>query len=392
MDTNNSTMMCTISSEVQGRSDWACSHVSDFGARLSRSSSISGYRGPRQPGHPIHDATHVVRAFSPRSMDVEIENFWPPPPVISKVTSRPFVACDVDVGEVPKPSSAQIDAIMAQLRGEIPTTTLLPNFLVELPEALHLHTQLRQAFKPGIKNWSNAGLAYSFGLKPLLRDLNELAHTTQRVRQRLKKLASMSDSSFQKYTFGVSVGKPHDIRVSDSGALDGPIAQGFLRGVSSDATAGIDMNIFARVIRTRRIDNNIDTFSAYADDLGFSKVGSVIWEGIPFSFVADWFYPCGRALNSLNTTAFEGCLYALGIGHQSHVTISGDVSVTGIYAAPVGAWYNTGGVNVVGGRAVIGSAYAKFYDRASGLPATQDVSHYGLRQSILSAMLCLQRA
>ena len=391
MDTNRSYMTCTISSKVEGRADWTHSSAMNFGDRLASIRSISGYRGPRQSGHPIHDVTHVVRAFSPSTVDVELESYWPPAPVINSVTSRVLTCCNVDVGSVPAPSTTQIDAIMAQLRGEIPTTTLLPNFLLELPEALNLHTQLRQAFQPGVKNWSNAGLAYSFGLKPLIRDLNDLLNTTRRVKKRLRKLASISDSSFQKYTFGVALEKPHDIVVTDSGAY-GPITQGFLRGVSSDAQASVDMNIFARVLRTRRVDSNIDTFSAYADDLGFSKLGSVIWEGIPFSFVADWFYPCGRALNGLNTAAFEGCLYATSIGHQSHTTITGDVYCTGVYQAPVGAWYQTDGKNIKGGQKLkIGSAYAKFYNRASGLPATHEVSHYGMRQSILSAMLCFQR-
>lgn len=388
MDQRDSKIVSTITTKSEGRADWSQTVIDNFGEMQNSLQLISGYRGPRQSGHPIHDVTHVVRAFSPSTQEVELKNFWPQAPVINKVTARVFTACQVGVGTVPSPSSSQIDAIMAQLRGEIPTDVLLPNFLLELPEALTLHKQLAKAFRPSVKNWSNAGLAYSFGLAPLIKDLNSLINVTSRVKKRIDHLSRVSDSAPQRYKFNVGLEQPHDITVTDAGS-SGPIRLGCLEGVQAEATATINMSIFARIIRTRRVDSNVDYISACADALGFSKPGSVIWEALPFSFVADWFHPCGRALNALNTSAFSGCLYATSVGHQSTITISGDVTCTGIKAG-LPYWFS--GPNIVSGSTRIGSAYAKFYNRSAGLPASQDVNHYGLRQSILSAMLCLQRA
>lgn len=281
---------------------------------------------------------------------------------------------------IPSLSPSDFDAALQDLIGEIPTDVLLPNFIIELPQALSLHKQLMKAFSKKPKTWNDAGLAYTFGLAPLAKDIVSLAKLGQRVRSRISYLSKVSENDFvpwnRKIPIDVSALQPTFESGFPSLELQGFLIGGEFRNVTITATA----SLFARRIRTRTVDPKAEAASGYLDAAGITKAGSAIWEAIPFSFVADWFYPFGRALNVLNTSAFQGCMSYANSGWQSHVNCT----------AQYYAGLNCGHART-SGKHLIGAGNCSVYRRGPGFPNTTPSSNFGVRQTLLSGMLAFQK-
>ena len=131
---------------------------------------------------------------------------------------------------------------------------------------------------------ANAHLAYQFGVKPLLDDINGVVDV----------LTKPEDISFDIKKSKTSM----TTRVSeDSQAPCGTIAYRTRVTIESKVTV---------VYKTRV---KISSISRDIGRLGFGNLGSVAWELLPWSFVIDWFLPIGNYLN--NSDAFAGltCLW-----------------------------------------------------------------------------------
>lgn len=293
-------------------------------------------------------------------------------------------------GGPPSVDLRQLDAAVQDLRGEIPTDVLLPNFVMELPEALRLHKQLMEnVFRHSPHSWKDAGLQYAkslgkrignthllyeFGIKPLAGDIVKLAKLNSRVSARIKHLSTIPTGDYVKWRRRISV--------DQSGSIGFGVSP-FVRFVSSTVTANVTVELFARIKRTRTVSSATDRLRATLDASGVSQFGSVLWEAIPFSFVADWFYPCGRTLDALNVQAFTGCLANQNLGYQSHTEAV--LSCRGLVPSPGTAWYDSNKFEYA-------RCTVRYYNRSGGLPSTRTAVNYGVRQALLSGSLVLQRA
>lgn len=343
------------------------------------SRTILGYRGPRRSSG-VNSCVHTISSWRPVHQN-QICDQDPGSDYRDLYMNVYDAGRQAGVSSaIPVLSPSDFDAVMQDLVGEIQTDVLLPNLVLELPEALTLHTQLKSAFSKRPKTWNDAGLAYTFGLAPLARDLVALAKLGNRVRRRVSYLSKVSSNDFVPWNKKIPV---------DKGSLEPTLTGGFpsleLTGVLvnpeyRDITLTATASLFARRIRTRTVDPRAETALGYLDASGMTKAGSVLWEAIPFSFVADWFHPFGRALNVLNTSAFQGCMAFTNSGWQSRV------SCTFTRYAQLNCGYAR-----TSKKFLIGAGNVSTYRRAPGFPNTAPSSNFGVRQSILSGMLAFQK-
>lgn len=125
--------------------------------------------------------------------------------------------------------------------------------------------------KAALKDMPNAWLAFHFGVEPLVRDVYSL----------IDRLSAPKDPKCVTTT------------AKCSNTYSGP------RNVSwytDDATLKGRVRISAFV--TRENDN-----LALMNDLGLLNPLSIAWELVPYSFVADWFFPVGQYINSISDLA-----------------------------------------------------------------------------------------
>jgi hypothetical protein len=371
-------------------SDISESFVSGSADIALSSNVLQGYRGPRQSG-VVHSCTHTRTSFAPIAVRADLSG---KPGNYQNLRAHidAFYAGTLAVSGSSAILASDFDSAIADLIGEIPTDVLLPNLITELPETLTLHKQLRSCFTRATGSWksaarqysrqgSNAGLAYAFGIAPFAKDLVSLMNLAGRVRNRIKHLSTISTDDWTPWRRSYSVDKSAVTMTFSPGTFgsSGTMLQSWR--VQSDVTA--DAQIFSRVIRTRTIDPATEMAAGYLDASGMTKVGSAIWEAIPFSFVADWFHPCGRALERLNVSAFEGCLANHMLGYQSHFNATGVV-----YGIPSN--FNSG-LAPSTTEVVLGAGTARVYSRSPGLPSTRTEVNFGARQRVLSGMLALQK-
>lgn len=349
--------------------------------------TISGYFGVPEKG-AVHSVTHSVTEGMAVRAESKIHRPADGGPWSGyDFTLTVFTAPANVTVALPGFSQSELTSALQDLRGEIPEEMLLPNFILELPEALELHKQLIGAFS-GALSWTGAArsyarqrgvdaanthLLYQFGLKPLASDLTTLWQLGSRIRKRLDYFRHVSGGDWTSWR--KSIRTPKTATVSDWYVSYADKQSLLVDDVMTDAS------MFARIKRCRQIPVS-DSLLAGLDASGFSKVGDVIWEAIPFSFVADWFYPCGQILSSLNMTAFESCLLNQMVGYQ-HSTwcqfrVLGCPSVMGY----------TGLVN--NNVSTLFAGTARRYERVPGYPSTFTESNFGVRQSLLSGSLALQ--
>lgn len=334
-------------------------------------STITGYRGPRRSGE-MHPCTHTIAQYIASNLNLEAKYPYGQGTTYERFEGQLPLVGDLSCTGQPVIEPSDLDDAITQLRGEIPTDVLGINFLLELPEALTLHSQLSAVFSNRrVKTWSDAGLAYSFGLAPLVSDLGKLFHMSNRISRRIRYLQSIRDDDLTPLRIGVRLSKATSFVVQPRCYFS------YLK--ARDNGTWSTASLFCHARRTRTLGSSGDRAAAWLDATGFSKFGSSIWEAIPFSFVADWFYPCGRALKVLDTSAFEGCLLADRIGWQDRIV--SDIELHGNIKVYVCSYPDT----------VVGHVLGKTYNRSLGLPSTHPISHYGLRQSVLSGMLAVQR-
>lgn len=139
--------------------------------------------------------------------------------------------------------------------------------------------------------------------------------------------------------------------------------------------------MFAKVKPGRTVNPETELLAANVDAFGFSHLGSVLWEAIPFSFVADWFTNAGTCLDGLNLQAFQGALVHKQLGWLSKVS-----AVVKFRGKPAMVY------RPICDSLDFASGVAIRFNRAAGLPTTFTESRFGIRQSILSSALALQRA
>lgn len=134
------------------------------------------------------------------------------------------------------------------------------------------------------KQISNDWLVYQYGVKPLMSDVDGMAkHLANSIHQLPK--VSAKKSSFEEEVFSDLI----------------PFSSGGVAGVAQ-------LSIKTKYAMKIGCDVLFDTpYLTQLKQLGFVNVPNLIYELIPFSFVADWFFPIGDFLNRLDATADLKC-------------------------------------------------------------------------------------
>lgn len=134
------------------------------------------------------------------------------------------------------------------------------------------------------KSFANNWLQYSYGWSPLVSDaVGLMRHLSQQARGLTVRSKSRTGSS-----------APHVTRSEYE-----QIAQGTSQHrLFAKFTASGTWHKMEQVILVFRLNDN---FWDQVSRLGFTNPGTLAWEAVPFSFVADWFANIGDCLGSLNS-------------------------------------------------------------------------------------------
>lgn len=166
---------------------------------------------------------------------------------------------------------------------------------------------------------SDTWLEYSYGWKPLLRDVYDHAAAAAEfmVEHQSKVRTVKARANCERYTSYVQIPVNDQVKRTFYGysKISGEI------GISYSIPNGA-VNI--------------------ATAFGLQNPLEVIWELVPFSFVADWFLPIGDSLRALS--AFNGLVFHSGYKSHKHVrTITSSVEGYGGFTSGGVRWFGASG-------------------------------------------------
>jgi hypothetical protein len=200
-------------------------------------------------------------------------------------------------------SSLADDAFEA-LVPQVPQEVSIPNFLYELREIGDLIPKLDDSLS---KTVSGGYLTYSFGWKPLVGDLQKLGRLMTTVSNRL---------DYLKKTYG------RETRISFSRKIDtydlnqAPFTPDPINGgVGFVKLQGIYRAGGYLYHRLEGLDGLNGMLRGCAAALGLNNPLGVLWEAIPYSFVADWF---GRTQSLLSQQALQPFVGTWDLRRMSH--------------------------------------------------------------------------
>lgn len=200
-----------------------------------------------------------------------------------------------DLPSLPSASAAATDVI-AKTNPSRPDVSV-PNFLVELkdiPEMLHLKGQEHHKGRAG-----SSAAEYNFGWGLLIQDLHNLLDFTHQVNNRVKELKALHSKGGirrRRTVYSETVTK----------RATGQTFQSFNCTVSGDQTATTHREAWVTVrwkpddIAMPSADDLLQQarFAVHGWDPSSGGLASVIWEAIPWSWLADYFGNMGTFLNA----------------------------------------------------------------------------------------------
>lgn len=127
------------------------------------------------------------------------------------------------------------------------------------------------------KHWANEVLAFKFGVEPLINDF-----------QALRKFLETSDPETLVVTVRTNSGGPRTLSFRSNGIT---------------FTGTVEVSYVIKMRATNEIFNTLNSF-------GLINPAEILWEVAPWSFVLDWFVPCGQWIASL--TADHGLEFVTG--------------------------------------------------------------------------------
>lgn len=331
-------------------------------------STLDGYRGPKDVT-AIHPCSHIKVTQSPGPY-FQIGPYNPYDP-----------GAGIEWGEYPGniPSNLEgesvlsdsiMDTIMFDMAGMIPQDINLWNFVIELPQSLTLWNNLYKPLR-NARSWkqlrhgmADTHLAYSFGLLPLISDLRTLAAMPERINDRLDKLSRVP-KTWSRFS--------NQLQLPTT-----PVGESFSGW--QNKSKGESCITFLKYGGFRKSAQTIpDRGDVWTDALGLKNLPGALWEGIPFSFVLDWFLPIGDVIDSWQSKSSAAAL----LYERSWHSIK-KVSITNIYRKER---YSASFSHV-------NTCVHKRYTRNVGLPspARADLgSRFGLKQALLGGSLAMQR-
>lgn len=209
----------------------------------------------------------------------------------------------------PSPPSSVLRAAMGDeafsvFSTQVPTEVQLPNFLLDLKEIGGLIPKLQENMARTV---AGGYLSYQFGWKPFLGDLKTLGGLTTKVTDRLRWLQQTR-------------GKVTRLAFESEYDLGLPESQIFVSGGTYSATLHrstgkfrANGKLYHRLTHLGGMEGELRAFSAA---LGLLNPAAVLWERIPYSFVADWFARTGSLAQRSGEQPFPGDWNVYDITHS----------------------------------------------------------------------------
>lgn len=237
---------------------------------------------------------------------------------------------------------------------DVPMKVSIANFLWELKEG-------PKALLPRVQKWASGKtpadllLWWKFGIEPTIRDVKELLKIWASAVKRLDHL--------KKVNRRLVTIRTHDGRAWCRGS-DGPPEDSLAKSwnplypnlVSRRASHEVDVDITMQVYYDLQgLDGPLAFWNTLAASAGLANPAAIVWEGIPFSFVVDWFVRVGDWIDSnLCVPIFEGDIRV----HSCYTTYHSRTLIDWYTPSSYeGGWINVGTTRVTG------------YHRRHGLPA-----------------------
>lgn len=283
-------------------------------------------------------------------------------------------------GIFPLPSPSTLSTWSAEafnaFHDQVPESFSLANFLYELKD---LKGMIPKIEKSMTRTASSNFLAYNFGVAPFVGDVKKMMALTTAIDKRLKHLVE-------------TAGK--EVRLSFSRALDGshvPDLIGKQAHPSSQPGATLNFRKMAysgKFQVTGKLFQKLEILSdplggmkAFAAATGFNNPAAIVWEAIPYSFVADWFFSIDKQIDRLAIQPFGGEYRVTDVGWSIKEQVKFSVSQ---------AFYLSHGNT----ETVLGYLDVQRYQRYPGLPMSSALLTDGTlnpKQLVLGLALLEQR-
>jgi hypothetical protein len=217
---------------------------------------------------------------------------------------------------------------------QVPESLSLPNFFWELKDLretldkfMASAEKIRNQGKPSkdetirerLGNENSQYLENEFQWKPLQGDIEKILTLSTDLWKRLNWLRKNRGKPVKLHYKRLNVGMDDEgfrSWISDQFPYwdeglhfyrNGP--EFLLRTRFTPATATCEVNYHASCVLLQNLeglDDNLSVLRSLFGLLGFNNPAKVIWNAIPFSFIADWFLPLGKSLDILAAQPFVG--------------------------------------------------------------------------------------
>jgi hypothetical protein len=245
----------------------------------------------------------------------------------------------------------------------------LANFILELQDLKEMF-HLWKRHSGFIQNVAGGYLNYQFGWKLFIQDMEHLISSMLHWKDRLLEYKSKQNRPMVRH---------YRTKLRDRGELvSHPKSWGTWKSVVNRKQTGVATMRFT--YRVPKLDSAYSDLLGLLDIFGLNNLPSIIWEAIPFSFVADWFFRVGDYLALYGGTDWLESVVTIEDFCVSIHTVDEEDQYCGYSSEePVLAWSKT----------------TDTYERRRCLPRTDQtfgsvLSHrYGTKQILLSAALLL---
>jgi len=201
-------------------------------------------------------------------------------------------------------SLGYINEAARRLKPEL-TTISMPNFLLEIRDILtirdllkgkHMHQSLSKEIAGG-------HLQYSFGLAPLMGDLQAMVAAVQTLTTRMNRFLVLCGVLLKGSTILLEDVK----RANGVIEVTGPPGTGITRRCPWTGTLHrtITAHIAYKPQPLAVMENYERTLRGLLDTFGFELNPAIVWNAIPFSFVVDWFVDIGDFLEMFKIDTLE---------------------------------------------------------------------------------------
>lgn len=253
------------------------------------------------------------------------------------------------------------------MRPTMSTGTSLTNFLLELRDFRSLF-KLWDKTKSLLQNAASGHLNYSFGWKPMIKDITDLITGAAEFDKRFHDFLSRA-GSYQHRRFRKKLGG----KTFTSATAQLPEMGGNWYGYHVHEYKELTFaSCISYIYSLPQMSYREMRWRAILDTLGLNLKPSQIWQAIPFSFLLDWFWNMTRLLESIESNLLDPkmrvdmCMYSTKI-----------VGTDTLYAREVPT------------SSASGNTYQPFarhsfkkYQRWRGFPVTIDLPEFQVDQSL----------